>query len=482
MYLPGTQQLLQPSFWLLVVILAAFDWMGITYYVRGEFYREKAKDYVGAAIATGVSDGGIMFRHILPNALTPVVSFAPFIIVANIGSLVALDFLGFGLPAPTPSWGELIGQGMSNLTKWWLVFYPLGALFLTLLLVVFIGEAVREAFDPRGVLAPPMTHTPLLSDSRAADLLRYRGRRGQGRRRRRPRHRAGEVLGLVGESGSGKSVTALSVLRLIPEPAGPHRRRRDHVQGPAICSTLPWEEMRKVRGSEISMIFQEPMTSLNPVFTIGMQVTEVILAARGSADDEAARRAVAMLTEVGIPDAERRMKQYPHHLSGGMRQRVMIAMALVLNPDLLIADEPTTALDVTIQAQILDLMLELKERRPGAAILLITHNLAVVAETCDRVAVMYGGKIQEIAPVQRLFANPLHPYTQGLLGSHTPRDGRTREAPHRDSRQRAEHPRPAGRLQVRDALPAPFRPCADIEPPLIESRAGPCVRCHLYPA
>jgi microcin C transport system permease protein len=148
-YVPGRMQVLQPSFWLLVLILAAFEWMGITYYVRGEFYREKAKDYVAAAIVTGVSERSIMFRHILPNALTPVISFAPFTIVANIASLVALDFLGFGLPAPTPSWGELIGQGMENLTKWWLVLFPLGALFITLLLVVFIGEAVREAFDPK---------------------------------------------------------------------------------------------------------------------------------------------------------------------------------------------------------------------------------------------------------------------------------------------------------------------------------------------
>lgn len=148
-YVPGRMQVLQPSFWLLVLILAAFDWIGMTYYVRGEFYREKAKDYVAAAIVTGVSEPAIMFRHILPNALTPVVSFAPFTIVANISALVALDFLGFGLPAPTPSWGELIGQGMENLTKWWLVFFPLGVLFATLLLVVFIGEAVREAFDPK---------------------------------------------------------------------------------------------------------------------------------------------------------------------------------------------------------------------------------------------------------------------------------------------------------------------------------------------
>ena len=148
-YMPGRNLLLQPSFWLLIVILTLFDWMGITYYVRGEYYREKSKDYVGAAIAMGASDWKIMFQHILPNSLTPVISFAPFFLVGNIGALVSLDFLGFGLPAPTPSWGELIGQGLENLTKWWLVFYPLGAMFLTLLLIVFIGEAIREAFDPK---------------------------------------------------------------------------------------------------------------------------------------------------------------------------------------------------------------------------------------------------------------------------------------------------------------------------------------------
>ncbi len=148
-YLPGRNLVLQPSFWLLILILTAFDWMGITYYVRGEFYREKTKDYVAAAISMGASDSAIIFKHILPNSLTPVVSFAPFMIVANISALVALDFLGFGLPAPTPSWGELIEQGVDNLTKWWLVFFPLAAMFVTLLLIVFIGEAVREAFDPK---------------------------------------------------------------------------------------------------------------------------------------------------------------------------------------------------------------------------------------------------------------------------------------------------------------------------------------------
>ncbi len=148
-YLPGRSILFQPSFWMLIFILSVFGWVGITYYIRGEFYREKAKDYIGAAIALGASEPAIMFKHILPNALTPIVSFAPFIIVGNIFALVGLDFLGFGLPAPTPSWGELIGQGMQYLTKWWLVFFPLGAVFLTLLLIVFVGEALREAFDPK---------------------------------------------------------------------------------------------------------------------------------------------------------------------------------------------------------------------------------------------------------------------------------------------------------------------------------------------
>jgi microcin C transport system permease protein len=148
-YMPGRNLLLQPSFWLLILILTIFDWMGITYYTRGEYYREKSKDYVGAAIAMGASDWKIMFKHILPNSLTPVISFAPFFLVGNIGALVSLDFLGFGLPAPTPSWGELIGQGLENLTKWWLVIFPMGAMFVTLLLIVFIGEAIREAFDPK---------------------------------------------------------------------------------------------------------------------------------------------------------------------------------------------------------------------------------------------------------------------------------------------------------------------------------------------
>jgi oligopeptide/dipeptide ABC transporter ATP-binding protein len=289
----------------------------------------------------------------------------------------------------------------------------------------------------------------------------------------------GEVLGLVGESGSGKSVTALSVLRLIPEQPGRIVAGEIRFRGRDLLA-LPWDEIRKVRGRDISMIFQEPMTSLNPVFTIGMQVMEVIQSHEDISREAAHERALDILNQVGIPDAQARMAQYPHELSGGMRQRVMIAIALVLNPALLIADEPTTALDVTIQAQILDLMLELKSRRESGAILLITHNLAVVAETCDRVAVMYGGKIQEIAPVGSLFSSPLHPYTRGLLASLPRVDGVRRE--------RLEtipgavpdiHDLPVGCKFV-TRCPERFSPCDPIEPPLVEAAPGHWVRCHLH--
>jgi len=226
----------------------------------------------------------------------------------------------------------------------------------------------------------------------------------------------GEVLGIVGESGSGKSVTSLSINRLIPNPPG------EIVSGEVIYNNqnlldLSFDEMRNIRGKDIAMIFQEPMTSLNPVLKIGVQMNEVLIKHEGLSVEEATKRSIEMLNAVGIPSPEQRINEYPHQFSGGMRQRVMIAMALQCNPSLLIADEPTTALDVTIQAQILDLMMDLKDKRKEAAILLITHDLAVVAETCDRIIVMYGGEIQEIAPVEELFKNPLHPYTKALMKS-----------------------------------------------------------------
>jgi peptide/nickel transport system ATP-binding protein len=225
----------------------------------------------------------------------------------------------------------------------------------------------------------------------------------------------GETLAIVGESGCGKSVTSLSILRLIASPPGRTVAGRVLFEGRDLLE-LSEPEMRKIRGDAISMIFQEPMTSLNPVLTIGRQIAEVLMLHRGLSREDATLRSVEMLRMVRMPEPERRVSQFPHQLSGGMRQRVMIAMALACEPRLLIADEPTTALDVTIQAQILDLMRELKERT-GAAIVLITHDLGVVAEMAQRVVVMYAGRKVEEAPVAALFASPRHPYTRGLLDS-----------------------------------------------------------------
>jgi len=225
-----------------------------------------------------------------------------------------------------------------------------------------------------------------------------------------------EVLGIVGESGSGKTVTSLAIMKLIPDPPGKIAGGQI-LYGEQDIAQTSYEDMRAIRGNEIAMIFQEPMTALNPVFTIGMQVMETVLTHEKIPKKEAFERAVGMLEAVGIPDARIRMKDYPHQFSGGMRQRVMIALALACHPKILIADEPTTALDVTTQAQILDLMLDLKDKHNAASIILITHDLAVVAETCDRVIVMYGGKVQEVGTVEQIFNDPQHPYTKGLLGS-----------------------------------------------------------------
>ncbi|MBC7081923.1 MAG: ABC transporter ATP-binding protein [Firmicutes bacterium] len=287
----------------------------------------------------------------------------------------------------------------------------------------------------------------------------------------------GETIGIVGESGCGKSVTSLSVMRLIPNPPGKIIGGEIIFEGENILEKSE-AEMRHIRGNEISMIFQEPMTSLNPVFTIGDQIMEAIMLHQKVGKREARKKTIEMLKLVGIPSAEKRVDEYPHQMSGGMRQRVMIAMALSCNPKLLIADEPTTALDVTIQAQILDLMLKLKEDL-GTAIMLITHDLGVIAETVNKVVVMYAGKIVESADVVSIFKKPEHPYTLGLLGS-IPKVNEDRE-----------------RLQVIEGVvPNPFdmptgcrfHPrcsfvrdiCKEEEPELVDVEDGHQVRCWKF--
>ncbi len=287
---------------------------------------------------------------------------------------------------------------------------------------------------------------------------------------------AGETVGVVGESGCGKSVTALSILRLIRAPGRIEAGSAIRFEGKDLIS-LGEREMQKIRGNRIAMVFQEPMTALNPVFTVGDQIAEVARIHAGMSKRDAAAKAVEMLKLVGIPAPEQRANEYPHQLSGGMRQRVVIAMALVMNPALVIADEPTTALDVTIQAQILELLADLTKRL-GTSILLITHDLGVVAENCARVIVMYAGEVVEEANTVDLFASAHHPYTEGLLGA-MPRVGG-------DAERLATIPGtvpaptawPAG-CRFRDRCMYAWERCENEHPPLYQIGGGHTSRCHL---
>jgi peptide/nickel transport system ATP-binding protein/oligopeptide transport system ATP-binding protein len=291
----------------------------------------------------------------------------------------------------------------------------------------------------------------------------------------------GEVLGVVGESGCGKSVTAQSIMRLIPEPPGKIVHGNILFDGMNIVE-LDMEQMRSIRGNRISMIFQEPMTSLNPVYTIGNQISEMFLLHEKRSKRESWDRSIEMLRKVQIPAPEKRVHEYPHQLSGGMRQRAMIAMALACNPEILIADEPTTALDVTIQAQILDLMLQLKENY-DTAIIMITHDLGVIAEIAQRIVVMYAGKVVEEGQAVAIFEDPKHPYTQGLLKSIPKLGERSRHG-----RQRLKgisgivpslYELPPG-CGFFPRCPESLTVCKEKPPKMIETGGGHQVRCWLY--
>lgn len=284
----------------------------------------------------------------------------------------------------------------------------------------------------------------------------------------------GKTVGIVGESGCGKSMTAMSIMGLLPNTT--HIEEGKILFQDMDLTKLNPKELRKITGDKISIIFQEPMTSLNPVIQVGKQVREAILLHEKVSKEEAKQRVIEIFRQVGIPEPERRYNAYPHQLSGGLRQRVMIGMAMVCNPDLLIADEPTTALDVTIEAQILHLMRQLQKDK-GTSIMMITHNLGVVAEICDQVYVMYAGKVVESAEVHELFQNPKHPYTQGLLGA----------LPKMDSRQRLNSidgmvptlkDMPIG-CRFAPRCPMATQKCREEQPALVDVTAGHQVRCFM---
>ncbi len=288
---------------------------------------------------------------------------------------------------------------------------------------------------------------------------------------------AGEKLGIVGESGSGKSVSSLGIMQLIPNPPGEITHGEIIYKGKDLVKATE-REMEKIRGNEISMIFQEPMTSLNPIIRCGAQIAESLRLHRGMNKKEAMREATVMMAQVGIANPEARAYEYPHQMSGGMRQRVMIAMALACQPQILIADEPTTALDVTIQAQILDLIREMNEKR-GTSVIFITHDLGVVSELCDKVIIMYTGRIVEQAPVRELFKNPLHPYTKGLLAAIP------RITPDRPPLETIEGtvPNPTEKIEGCSFWPrCPYASeiCKTTEPEEIDISAERKVKCHLY--
>lgn len=381
--------LLLPSFGTLLVVLLLFSWTSLVGVVRAEFLRVRNFDYVKAAKALGVSDKRIMLRHILPNALVSALTFIPFILSGAVVALTALDFLGFGLPPGEPSLGELVRQGKENLNAPWIGLSAFVVLSVLLSCLIFVGEGIRDAFDPRKEIRhhEKATITPLASVPSKQVLsvqnlsISFAGKEvvhGVSFQIEK-----GQTVALVGSSGSGKSVTALSILGILQNASV---KGSIQLNGQELVG-LSEREMRSIRGRKIGLVFQEPMTSLNPLHRVGNQVKEVLQIHFKKASN---REVVRLFHLVGLKNAARKIKAFPHELSGGERQRVMIAMALAGQPDLLIADEPTTALDVTIQKQILDLLKDL-QKRLQLSILFISHDRAVVHYIADTVYEMKNG-------------------------------------------------------------------------------------------
>jgi peptide/nickel transport system permease protein len=421
-----------PSFWAVIVVLSLGGWMIYARTVRGIVVSTRRETYVEAAEMIGARPRRVMVHHILPSLAAPLMVLATLEMASVILAEAALSFLGMGVQPPMTSWGLDISKGRDFIfNNPWLVTLPGLAITLTILSIYLVSNWLRQTNDPaardkrygiaiRGMqapatlVAPPATKaavdTLLDIDNLAVSFETRRGRIDAVRDVSLHIGRA-ETLGVVGESGSGKSVTTQAVMGLIDPPG---RIEAGDIRWKGRSLIAAGRDAQSIRGKEIAIIFQDAMTSLNPLFTVGTQITEVIYRHTTLRGVEAHRRVIELMELVGISSAAQRLNYLPHQFSGGMRQRLMIAMALAAEPDLLIADEPTTALDVTIQAQIVDLLRDLRERL-GLSVMLVTHDLGLVAETCDRVAVMYAGRIVEVAKTADLFAAPAHPYTAGLL-------------------------------------------------------------------
>ncbi|WP_067242163.1 dipeptide/oligopeptide/nickel ABC transporter permease/ATP-binding protein [Microbacterium resistens] len=419
------------SWFALSLVLGVLMWTSMARLVRGVVLGLRALPYVDAARTMGAGSLRVMFRHLIPNVADHIIVAATLLFGASILAETGLSFLGFGVQPPDTSLGRLVADAQSAvLTRPWLFYFPGLLIILLVLSVNYIGEGLRDAVNPKSAPVNPL-------DARPMGGARRRTRRGATPRASAPPETGrlveirdfsvefsgravvdrisldlapGSVTALVGESGSGKTLTALSLVGLLPPTAvASGELRFDGID----LMELRFEQWRRLRGRRIAMVLQDPSTSLNPVLTIGRQFADQLRMSgiTGAALDE---RATALLTGVSIKDPARVLASYPHQLSGGMRQRVVIAMAMAMDPDLIIADEPTTALDVTVQAQVMKTLAAARERT-GASMLFITHDLALVAGIADRVVVMQAGRIVESGDVQDIFTAPAHEYTRKLL-------------------------------------------------------------------
>jgi peptide/nickel transport system ATP-binding protein/peptide/nickel transport system permease protein len=427
---------LGPGIGTLILMLSILYTPGFVRVAYGEILSAGNMDYVEAVRALGASTPRILARTILPNIAGPLLVQFSLTLAAAIVIESGLSFLGLGTVPPTPSWGLMIRGARATMDQApLLLLWPCFVLTVTILAINTLCDALRDWVDPRSARATSRTIgarllpglvAPAARDAAALSVRDLAVAIATPHGRIEPVAGVsfdlsqGETLAIVGESGSGKSLTATSLLGLLPPAASATGTAA--FDGADLLS-LDDAAMRRLRGNRIAMIFQDPMSSLNPVHTVGAQVAEACRAHRPLTASAARAEALALFRRVGIADPERRLDAYPHELSGGMRQRVMIAIAVANRPALLIADEPTTALDATIQAQILELLADLREDG-GMALIFITHNLGIVAEIADRVVVMYAGCVVEQGPVAEVFATPLHPYTQALLAA-VPRDDAT---------------------------------------------------------
>jgi peptide/nickel transport system permease protein len=474
--------LLGPGTGTLILVLSILYLPGFVRVTFAEVLSARSQDYVEAVRALGAPTPRILTRTVLPNIAGPVLVQFSLAVAAAVVVESGLSFLGLGVVPPTPSWGLMIRGARATMEQApTYLLWPCLALTVTILAMNMLCDALRDAVDRKGGGRLPKLRAidrvlpGLFPAADPAPLLDVRGLTVEIATPTgaiRPVEdvsfevRAGRTLAIVGESGSGKSITATAVMGLLP-PVAQVAAGIARFEGRDLFE-MTEEERRKLRGGPIAMVFQDPMSSLNPVHRVGDQVAEAIRVHRDVHD--ASRQAVELLKRVGIADPERRARAYPHELSGGMRQRVMIAMAIANRPRLLIADEPTTALDVTVQAAILELLAELR-REEGMGLVLITHSLGVVAETADEVVVMYAAQVVERGSVAEVFARPLHPYTRALLAAVPDGDVEPEGIP-------GVVPRPdSWPPGCRFAPRCPHATAVCERPPVLEESNGRAVRC-----